>query len=121
MSAGKAMVVFAHGKGLVVCWQAQTYVAQFISDAGGGGGTDSFDLDDVGADYNDDIDDGVWLFDLGLVDDGPGDWPGSRECMLQLTNGRHATAEEWAYHRGDEWPWEPIEQDSADSKESDHA
>jgi len=49
--------------------------------------------------------DGVWICSLGLVDDGPGDWPGSRECRLEILPQRLATADEWDAVRRDEWPW----------------
>ena len=43
---------------------------------------------------------------VGLTDDGPGDWPGSREVRLGFASMRPATKEEWDAHCGGLWPWD---------------
>jgi hypothetical protein len=48
---------------------------------------------------------GVWVWSGGLVDDGPGDWPGSREHRLD-GEWRSATAEELRRFRDGEWVWD---------------
>lgn len=99
----KALVVFAHGKGYVLAWQGDEAVRQFIDDAIGE--PECFDLDRAGVDYAD-PGDGLWIGDLSLFDDGPSDWTDWHEWGLMLENLRAATAEEWAAHRDDKWPWE---------------
>ena len=49
--------------------------------------------------------DGVWVCELSLVDDGPGDWPGARECKLTICHYRRPTLVEWSRHVADEHPW----------------
>ena len=98
----KALVIFAHGKGFVISWKAEDSVTRFIEDAGGN--QDGFDLELVGVDFTIPAD-GLWVGDLKLIDDGPGDWPGSREFALQIYAWRPGTTEEWASFRAGEWPW----------------
>lgn len=109
MSEGKALIVVAHGQGMVLIYQAVSWLEQFIHDVVGN--HDSFSLEKASADYN--LKDGIWVADLGLVDDGPGDWPGSRECLLQVKDAHPVTAEEWAFYLDGDWPWEPIEEEPA--------
>lgn len=50
--------------------------------------------------------DGVWTMRARMVDDGPGDWPGSREVIVQLYGARPTTKEEWlAFCERKEPPW----------------
>jgi hypothetical protein len=50
----------------------------------------------------------VFVADLSLEDDGPGDAPGSREVGVALRNAVPVTAEQWRAHRDGEWPWGPT-------------
>lgn len=112
-----ALVVFAHGDGFVVCWEIgadpeSEALGQFIDDAGGG---ETFDLAQVGVDCpragaGEVPPDGVYVVDMALADDGPGDWPGSREAVVQMSNFRLATADEWSKFRKGEYPWFVPEQ-----------
>lgn len=54
--------------------------------------------------------DGLYVWEGDYVDDGPGDWPGSRECRLDGW-WRRATDEEWARHGRDEWPWDDVHEE----------
>lgn len=100
---GRAVVVFAHGVGYALSYDGCEAVKDCISEAGGG--FDSFDLDVIGADYEAPDGFNICIASLRLIDDGPGDWPGSREVCLQLFDIRPATADEWAAYRRGEWPW----------------
>jgi hypothetical protein len=101
----EALVVFAHGKGFVLEHRAGGVVREFIHDAGGGGDS-GFDLEACGVDCDAARWEGQLVSGrLKLVDDGPGDYPGTRECCLQLMDCRPATAEEWEHYRRGEWPW----------------
>lgn len=100
-----ALVMFAYGKGYILTWVAEEYIAQYISDCGGS--VDGFDLDYVTCTYTDPKCDGLMVANLSLVDDGPGDYSGTRECILQLDNWRPATEKEWTDFREGNWPWEP--------------
>lgn len=51
---------------------------------------------------------GVWIWEGGYVDDGPGDWPGTREYRLEGTF-REPTKEEWDNIENDEIPWDPAD------------
>lgn len=46
--------------------------------------------------------DGVFVAFLKFVDDGPGDWPGTREWSLQATKVRPISEKEWRAFRADE-------------------
>jgi hypothetical protein len=101
---GLALVVIIHGAGLVLCWDGPAYFKEFVSDARGGG-NDSFTFDCIDHEM---IEDGLFIVELVLIDDGPGDWPGSRESCLHARNFRQATPEEWKAHLVGDWPWEPL-------------
>jgi hypothetical protein len=98
--------VVAHGQGVVLTYQAVSWLTNFIQDVVGGS-AESFTLEKAGADYN--LKDGVWVADLDIVDDGPGDWPGSRESLLQVKRAHPVTQEEWVSYLDGDWPWEPVE------------
>jgi hypothetical protein len=105
---GKALVVVAYGKAWVAAWQAGEHLYEVVT--GQGGSKDGFAPEDEGFDMGPAPDgDGVYVCDLGWVDDGPGDWPGSREVLPSIATWRRATFEEWARHLKNEWPWEPVE------------
>jgi len=99
----RALVVFAHGQGLALCYSGDEHVKQFISDVGGS--SDTFDTEKCGVDFEY-PGDGVFIVDMKLVDDGPGDYPGTREVAIQFTNTRKATKDEWSAHCDALWPWE---------------
>ena len=104
---GKALVIVAHGKVLVLAWQAGESLYEVMT--GQGGSKDGFAPEDEGFDMAAPGDDGVYVCDLGWVDDGPGDWPGSREVLPSIKTWRLATEKEWSRHLKNEWPWEPVE------------
>jgi hypothetical protein len=102
---GKALVVVAHGKPWVLAWQVGTHLYELMT-----GHKDGFAPEDEGFDMGPVPEgDGVYVCELGWVDDGPGDWPGSREVLPSLVSWRKATPEEWGHHLKNEWPWEPEE------------
>jgi hypothetical protein len=104
---GKALVIVAHGKALVLAWQAGDSLYEAMRQ---GGIKESFAPEDEGFDMGPaPSGDGIYVCDLGWVDDGPGDWPGSREVLPSIQAWRQATAEEWGRHLKNEWPWEPVE------------
>jgi hypothetical protein len=49
--------------------------------------------------------DGIYIAELVFVDEGPGDWPGSRETSIGVRNWRLATAAEWEEYVEGNWPW----------------
>jgi len=98
----RALIAVAHGHPLALVWSAEDWISSFINDAGGG---ETFALEDISADYED-SGDGIFTAAIRVVDDGPGDWPGSRECVVQFTDFTHVTADEWAAHCRGDWPWD---------------
>jgi len=103
---GKALVVVAHGKPWVLVWQAGEHLYEAMT--GQGAAKDGFAPEDEGWDVGPAPNgDGVYVCDLGWVDDGPSDWEdGSREVLPSIKARRPATPEEWAHHLKNEWPWE---------------
>jgi hypothetical protein len=102
----RALVVMAHGKGL--CVSCEPGVAlDFIHENDSTATEDGFVLDQASVDYCETLPDGVYYGVLVLLDDGPGDAPGSREFFASLTSVRLATAEEWHSHLRGEWAWDP--------------
>ena len=104
---GKALVIVAHSKALVLAWQVGESLYEVMT--GQGGSKEGFVPEDEGFDMAAPGDDGVYVCDLGWVDDGPGDWPGSREVLPSIKTWRLATEKEWSRHLKNEWPWEPVE------------
>ncbi len=99
----KALVLFAHGRGFALYYEANSPgLSELIQDTGGG--LEDFDLEGIGA-HCETPADGLYVYDIHVVDDGPGDWPGSREVAVELRDGRPVTVEEWAAHRRGEYPW----------------
>jgi hypothetical protein len=105
-ATGKALVVVVHGEPFVIAWQAGMYLSEMMSGQGASGET--FAPGECGFDMEVPPD-GVYLCDLGWVDDGPGDWPGSREVVCSIKEWQPATKEQWQHHLKNEWPWEPLE------------
>jgi hypothetical protein len=89
----KALVVFAHGRGHVLVFQGPHNMADFDPQ------TEVYSGRSEGQSY------GVFLVELVLEDDGPGDWPGTREVVLSERNRRLVTDAEWEAHVDGEWPW----------------
>jgi len=104
LTKSRVLVVFAYGAGLALACE-DGVALDFIRETGSGASIDGFVLDTGGVDYEPQAD-GVYIGVLSLVDDGPGDWPGSRECAPTLRDVRPATAAEWTAHLSGEWPWE---------------
>ncbi len=101
----RVLVVYAHGQALaLVCEPGITL--DFIHESDSKANTDGFVLDEAVVDYGI-MPDGVYYGVLSLVDDGPGDWPGSREVCPSLSDVRPVTADEWKAHLQGEWPWDP--------------
>jgi hypothetical protein len=88
----RALIVFAHGEGDALYYTGDDDVQQFIQDCGGW--AESFDTINCGVDFEY-PGDGVFVAEMKIVDDGPGDWPGSRESVLQLCDMRPITKDEW--------------------------
>jgi hypothetical protein len=86
--ANKAIIAVIHGEG--VCLYKE--IASWFDDSFGAGESEPFRIDE-GVSYS--VPPGVWVVDLVFEDDGPGDWPGTREWMLCLENHRPPTQEEW--------------------------
>jgi hypothetical protein len=108
-NTGRAMLVAAHGHALVLCYAAPYWLEQLVVDSGGrsSASIEPFELDEA-FDHGD-VPNGVSIAEITMVDDGPGDWPGSRETIASFKVLRPATAEEWRSHLTDEWPWETPE------------
>lgn len=70
-----------------------------------GGKTDGFALSETNIDHPEMMASGVWTVSVRIVDDGPGDWPGSRESVVQFYDERPATTQEWKAFCDGELPW----------------
>jgi hypothetical protein len=106
----RAMVVVYEKTQLVVCYSANSWVKELIVECGGG--PDTFDAGRMNVDSDVPLEDGVYICDIKVEDDGPGDWPGSREVIPALRKPRRATKEEWAAHCRGEWPWDLVEKEA---------
>lgn len=106
---GRALVVVAHGKAWVLVYQAGEHLYEVMS--GQGADKEGFAPEGNGYDIGPaPSGDGVYVCELGWVDDGPSDWgDGSREVLPSFKSWRLATVEEWGRHLKNEWPWEPEE------------
>ena len=90
---GLVLVVFAHGSGVVLYEDLHDHVESFIRE--GGFALDvPFGLDAVNIDYTPEPD-GVFVGEVVLADDGPGDYPGTRETRAEVRGLRFVTEEEW--------------------------
>jgi hypothetical protein len=105
---GRALVVAAYGLAYVLVWQGCDAIVEYIADCAGAGIAEPFAAAKASLDHAP-LTDGVWIADLKMIDDGEGDWPGTREYALSLVAPRLATNEEWAAHLADEWPWPSLE------------
>jgi hypothetical protein len=101
----RTLFVLAHGTGAALVCEPGAPL-EFLSENGHGANEDGFLLEKEGIDFDAGLPDGVYVGTLSLVDDGPGDWPGSREFCARLDDVRLATADEWKAHLAGQWPWE---------------
>jgi hypothetical protein len=100
----RALVVVVHGKALALICEVDERIGTSIGDHGVH--PDGFAF---GNEIHSDLDDGLWVVNLGWEDVGASDWgPHIREFGLAIHSARMATAEEWASHLAGEWPWEPA-------------
>jgi hypothetical protein len=104
-ATSRVLVAFFFGEGLVLCCE-KSVVLDFICEGGIGASEDGFTLDGAGVDYKLKPD-GLYIGVLRLVDDGAGDYPGTREYMPSLADTRLATKREWRAHLAGDWPWKP--------------
>lgn len=103
---GKALVVFLYNKPFVLIWTAGEYMQMYLNEGGASSDT-GFSLEECGVGF-DKQPDGAYIGDFKFVDDGPSDWPGAREVVVDFVNVRPATSAEWEeFLRGD-WPFDPI-------------
>ncbi len=101
-SSNKALVIVCHGAAYVVLHDLSTEIEELL--IADGGKTDGFALGDTSIDHAE-MPPGVWTVSVRVIDDGPGDWPGSRESAIQFYDERLATAEEWQGFCAGELPW----------------
>lgn len=93
----KALVFVHNGRGWVFEWDSEDpSVLQYLDDAGGS--HDGFSTSKVGVDHA--LENGLWSVTMRLIDNGEGDWPGSREVILQFTDEKPATDKEWDDYLG---------------------
>lgn len=104
---GDALVLHFHGQSMLVCYCGPVRVHDVLDSAGRGSANVSFE--DAGMEARGLEEDGAYVGKLSVKDDGPGDWPGTRECVLVFHDARRVTAEEWRRHLDGEWPWEMPE------------
>lgn len=100
--ANKILLISHVGIAYALEIDVEESIMQHIHDCGGD--IDGWDLEgaDVAAES---LVDGVLVASVKMIDDGPGDWPGSRETIAQLYDVRPATKEEWQASIKNEWPW----------------
>jgi len=102
-TTSRVLVVFAHGIALVLACEpsvALDFAREDLPHAGEGG------FVPAEGSYKP-MPDGIYVGQLSLADDGPGDWPGSHEFSAVIAFFTPATAEQWSQHLAGEWPWEP--------------
>lgn len=112
---GYALVVFYHGEGYVILWQADAWLEDLIKEFGGH--PEGFDLEACCVGYTTPKESGVYIGNLTMDDAGPGDLPYLREAAVGLDNLRPVTAEEWQRYRNEEWPWDfkPLKESEAEA------
>ena len=101
----RVLFVIAHGMALALACE-DGEMLKYLQENGNGASSDGFSFDDESVDYDTTLAQGVYIGTLKLVDEGPGDWPGTREYAPQLSESRLATEDEWRAHLRGEWPWE---------------
>lgn len=80
-SKSRVLVVMMHGEGLCLCCEPGL-VLDYLHEGGGSASEDGFVLEDHGVDHAE-LPDGIYVGELSLIDDGPGDYP-ARETMALL-------------------------------------
>lgn len=95
----KCLVLFAHGEGMVLTWQAGSAMAACIDHREGS----EFSLEDFEILDSPSVLEGVGLYIGEFKMTGHGEDAAAAICKL-----RPATAEEWEHYRHGEWPWEPL-------------
>jgi hypothetical protein len=105
---GRALVTAMHGTALVLAWDGDEALQNMLDAAGVHVGGGDFAAGKAGMDYELD-EDGTYVVDLVIEDDGEGDYPGTREYCVAMRNERPATKEEWNRHLDGEWPWEDVD------------
>lgn len=100
----RALVVQYGGHPFAVVYSANSWMRELLT--GLGAGMETFDVAQMNLESELPPADGVYVCELKEVDDGPGDYPGTRETTVSLRRVRPATAEEWAAHCRGEWPWD---------------
>jgi hypothetical protein len=90
------LIIVEHGVPCALEWSCAYYINVYVQDAGEAEALgEALDGHDVSS--------GVWVAEVDLVDDGPSDWPGARECKLSASSCRRATEAEWLEHVRGEW------------------
>jgi hypothetical protein len=100
--ANKALLVVCHGAAYVVLYDLADEIEEMI--LADGGDEEGFAVGDTSIDLPE-MAGGVWTVSVRVIDDGPGDWPGSRESAIQFYDERLATAEEWQGFCRGALPW----------------
>ena len=97
----KCVVVYAHGVPQLLGGEVDYDLSQLLSDFGVSlDGSTTLE----GVDYPK-RPDGVYIAKIKAVDDGPGDWPGSREVALTLSDVEAITKEQWVAWCSGDYPW----------------
>ncbi len=108
------LVVVHFQAAIVLTWQCgktddDQAVMQYLNDNGGPSiEGEEFSAMNCGL-FVDPQENGIYLARLSLIDEGPGDLPGSRECSVEIVDLRAVTKEEWLAYAGGEYPWEEPE------------
>jgi hypothetical protein len=90
------LLIVEHGVPCALEWSCAYYINVYVQDVG--------EAEALGEALNGhDVSSGVWVAEVDLVDDGPSDWPGARECKLSASSCRRATEAEWLEHVRGEW------------------
>lgn len=97
-------MVFAYGEPAVLSYGGPPWLLAFLSEDGWPHPVECEPHRCRNLDHAPHPDD-VYMAELVLVDDGPGDVPGTREHLASIRNLRRVTREEWEAFLLDEWPW----------------
>lgn len=104
---GRALLLIMRGKGLVLTWDGDEGVHEWISDCRSGS-DNTFRADGV-LDYDTKLADGIYIGELGWQNEGPSDWPDAgNEYSLAFGKERVATDDEWQDFLNGDYPWEPM-------------
>lgn len=100
-SANKALIAVAHDAPCLLALQVTRAWEEALNE--NFSIREMSDLLDASVEAVPDDDTGMFVFDVGFIDDGPGDWPGSRETTPSFTNPRRVTAQEWSDFLAGDW------------------